>query len=769
MTSDLTDRITFEVDISKMIELLAGQIYPSPLALLRENIQNSFDAILLRLHAGDVFEPEIAVTLEPGKITVTDNGVGMSPSELKNNFWKAGSSSKNTAEAQAAGVVGTFGIGAMANFGIARALCVETESRTTGERTRSWTEKERLSVTEECIDVEKLDPLGKPGTIIVADIEAETPVDVGSALNYIREFVRYLKFRVTVNGEVVSQEDLGAAVARFPQSWKVTGQGHAIGNGVVADYELEIAGTGEVRIDLSNMVLDGAALDGRVILRENVGNIMTYRNAFGLASAGISSRYNLGGVADFLFLKPTAGREALTTQSIQSLQRILSPLDEFISTTLAKRPEANQNANFVAWVNSHRRFELCDNLRARMEPGDSATLAELKALSEITPLLVYAGNDSAMMKLGSEDKPLILLSRQSPRRDCELNYLQQFCKIEQLKNEPTVLSLLDEKRYSMAESALAFRLSSIITNHYFVSAEIKFGEISHGLPLLVVGTEKPIKITIQRSNSSIDMLLRVYDQEYGAFDHMSQDYVRNVIFPKISNLVPSATREGADAFLKIIQRNREVFEYEYDDLESLTKVWQDYLEGKISQPEAASRAGTVAKRSFQFIDSGAAGSVRDVVPDVIENEQAIDSDIANFEARPPIERSDIDTGRKLLTIAADEPPLRGYRCFLALTDRIRSERGDFFLQPHRTSIVWGGQKALFIFEHHSGEFGLYYDIQSKFPVGTASGGGNVETCTIVMKNAIFIPVPEQVANCFIPNAGERKRLDVRCELLYIDR
>jgi molecular chaperone HtpG len=25
-------------------------------------------------------------------------------------------------------------------------------------------------------------------------------------------------------------------------------------------------------------------------------------------------------------------------------------------------------------------------------------------------------------------------------------------------------------------------------------------------------------------------------------------------------------------------------------------------------------------------------------------------------------------------------------------------------------VVWGGQKVLFVFEHHSGEFGLYYDV-----------------------------------------------------------
>ncbi|MXY51910.1 MAG: hypothetical protein F4Y86_05175 [Gammaproteobacteria bacterium] len=50
-------------------------------------------------------------------------------------------------------------------------------------------------------------------------------------------------------------------------------------------------------------------------------------------------------------------------------------------------------------------------------------------------------------------------------------------------------------------------------------------------------------------------------------------------------------------------------------------------------------------------------------------------------------RLDIQTDKKLLTIGEDEPPLKGYRCFLAITNRIQEEHGDFFLQPHGTSVV----------------------------------------------------------------------------------
>ena len=42
--TETSERIPFAVEISRMIEVLAAQIYPTPFALLRENVQNSLEA-----------------------------------------------------------------------------------------------------------------------------------------------------------------------------------------------------------------------------------------------------------------------------------------------------------------------------------------------------------------------------------------------------------------------------------------------------------------------------------------------------------------------------------------------------------------------------------------------------------------------------------------------------------------------------------------------------------------------------------------------------
>jgi molecular chaperone HtpG len=157
------------------------------------------------------------------------------------------------------------------------------------------------------------------------------------------------------------------------------------------------------------------------------------------------------------------------------------------------------------------------------------------------------------------------------------------------------------------------------------------------------------------------------------------------------------------------------------------------------------------------------------VPDVIENEQALQNAAVemalNLEPSPAITRLEAVTSAKLLVIDDNEPALRGYRCFLAITDKAREEMGEFFLQPHRTSVVWGGQKILFIFMHHSGQFGLYYDLQTSEPVDVPAGGGPYPTATIVLKDRLFIPITDEIRASFVPQAGERKRFEVRADIL----
>ena len=481
------------------------------------------------------------------------------------------------------------------------------------------------------------------------------------------------------------------------------------------------------------------------------------------------SVYQFGGIADLFALEPTAGREALTTTSMQLLQTIMTGIDSHVSVWLGARAEADNNTSFMEWVRQTGRYDLCGQLRARLEPdGERMTLEFLAEKTARNPVLVYGGSDPAIVAaVATDDTRLVVLASQNPRRRCETEYLRLYCRTEPVDDAPTILASKPRDKWTLAERAVCFRVASILQADYFLTADVLIGKLSHGLPIVVSTDSSPVAVVLDVDGGTLATIRQLHETDYEAFGSMMKDFVRNLVFPRVADLVPSSTRQGADAFLKSIRRRRDVFEYEFGDLDNLSSLWQDYLDGRMSMTEAASRATEIVQRSVQVVDSSVARAVRDVVPDVAENEAAIHADWTTDPA-PAILRTDIKSDAKLLTIAADEPPIKGFRCFIALSERAYEERGDFFLQPHSTSVVWGGQKVLFVFEHHSGQFGLYYDLQTPSPVSAVSGGGPVPTATIILRNRVFVPIPETVAAAFIPRSDERKRLEVRYDLLFTD-
>jgi molecular chaperone HtpG len=277
--------------------------------------------------------------------------------------------------------------------------------------------------------------------------------------------------------------------------------------------------------------------------------------------------------------------------------------------------------------------------------------------SQKSAVLVYSGTDQATVKHASEDRPIVMLSRGGTRSQCELGYLRKFCKIEELSDEPKVLVQKSDAETTSAEKGLSFRIASILSTDYFLESHVRFGNISHGLPILVTNRKPPIEIYLDPAGATVRLILELYEKEYSALGHMAKDFVRTMIFTRVSDLVPSATRQGAEAFLKAIHRTREIFEYEKTDLESLTSLWEDYLGGKLTYQQATERSTRVAVRSYQVLDHNAAAPVRDVVPDVIENQASVSEDNeAQYGSLPPIQRLDISTERKLLTISDTDPP-----------------------------------------------------------------------------------------------------------------
>ena len=199
------EQIEFNIETQRILKLLANDIYDSPYALLRENVQNAYDAILMR-QKKEAFEPTINIVIEGGQIIISDNGIGMTSEVIENNYWKAGSSGKNNPEARAAGVVGTFGIGAMANFGICTALEIVTRYYADCTTYKSTAVRDRLEIGKRCIDIEETTRKDEPGTTVKATLESGILVNIPEATNYLQQFVKYLPVPVVLNGTVIVRQ-----------------------------------------------------------------------------------------------------------------------------------------------------------------------------------------------------------------------------------------------------------------------------------------------------------------------------------------------------------------------------------------------------------------------------------------------------------------------------------------------------------------------------------------------------------------------------------
>ena len=272
-------KIPLQVKSDRVIELFARDIYQSPLSLLRENVQNAFDAILVRRQADGEFEPRIDVSLEPDVVAVRDNGNGMTPEELEKNYWYAGNSGKNNAIGREAGVVGTFGIGAMANFGIAHRLEVETESSSTGQRSQSSVAKSDLSINQDCIDLVPLPARGAPGTTVTAHLDPASHINVDEARRYIIDFVSLLKVPVYVNGVNESGRSPEGLVPVPATSWR--GERVESAGRLVARVDMAIGQNGSVWTHIKDIEWSGRSLVGAITLQSEIPGLRTYRNGFG--------------------------------------------------------------------------------------------------------------------------------------------------------------------------------------------------------------------------------------------------------------------------------------------------------------------------------------------------------------------------------------------------------------------------------------------------------------------------------------------------------
>lgn len=141
----------FKAESKKLLDLMIHSIYTHREIFLRELISNASDAIDKRYYAAmqsgetGVDKTQFEIRLEPNKaartLTVTDNGCGMSATELEQNLGtiaKSGTMAfrNEHADAEDVDIIGKFGVGFYAAFMVAKKVTVYSHKE--GEDAAVW-------------------------------------------------------------------------------------------------------------------------------------------------------------------------------------------------------------------------------------------------------------------------------------------------------------------------------------------------------------------------------------------------------------------------------------------------------------------------------------------------------------------------------------------------------------------------------------------------------------------------------------------------------
>ncbi len=763
------EKIKFQVETKRILEILSSEIYDSPYALLRENIQNAYDAILMRIteESSSYDKGEIIVNIGASEIVITDNGIGMNESELRKNYWEAGASGKKNPLALASGVIGTFGIGAMANFGVCSKLVVETKRTDSEETLISIAERDKLSISEECIDlnIEKDDR--QPGTKITATLDNTSTIAPQAAIDYLDPYIKYLPVRVMVNGTLRSQMKYRDELIQDVSELYVCPI-KKINSG---DYEANVVimfdkRTSRVCVVLDNIAYRGDKVQGEAILIQNYGPLMGLRSYFGLAPIPVSGIYQFGGIANLSILAPTAGREAISRESIEYVSRLIEVVEAQVSDEISKTEYADKNTPFMQYVVTKNKYELASRISIEVKP--EVKQVELQKIPEHCynrTTHYYTGNDPLLIKtFSSGDACLLLISQSNPRKQIQNHFIRNVLKIEEIPEKPQRTKEFNKAELTMEEIALTIRIAVTMDEFYLLgNVEVVFAEISHGVNYQVEKPGEVIYVYLKREASSLKPIKECYKTAYEVFDGFVNDFVRVHLYPIFSNYVPSSTKDGAEALSRILKKNRELYKYESADFGPAEKLISDFASGKIEFSEVLRQSKMIAKKQTQFVTKTQVGSIENEVPSltVAQAPEEIPQE-DSFDPMPSIFRLDTEIQSKILTTGNRYPALNNFKMFLSVSGRLFSTEYYFFLAPHTTKIIWSANRVIYFFTHPSSVLSLYYDIELKdYIVGGLTGGAAFPTTTMITKNKIFIPIPEELIPSFEITEGDRKEFFVR--------
>lgn len=758
-----TTYVSMEFDAKQMIRLLGNDLYDSPLAMLRENVQNAYDAILERKMLDTAFQPLIQINISNEQVVIVDNGIGMNQEILANNYWKAGNSGKNNPQSIAAGVVGHFGIGALANFGVCTKLEIQTHRY--GEEKTYFTEalRDTLNV-KNSIPVTLVEGQNIPyGTRVVATLDQPGSITVQGAISYLKQYIEYIEIPVIVNGQDFPRK-------RISFEKKITAQ--EVKDSQMS-YKLDIGYRNQLSLLVDILVYDikflNTPLNGYIYLNTHDKGIMGLRNGFGLAGIHVATSYEFGGVANLDNLVPTAGREAVSRDSANFVSQIIHSVESVWTSIISADSVCDNYRNFLQYLANHFNPMQASHIKIKYANEDKyVELGEITRQNASTYKYADGVDSTVLAKFKNSEDCVLTISDNTYRKRIQRTYLQGV-GVESIPNNIQVIKEYGKNELTVDQFFILNEIKSIIEEDYYVKDfDVKFADISHFLNVFVTHDLATGRFCVYLSpnNSDVQRLISVRSENYRLFTPLAKDFVRVVLYQQFATFIPKGVRERTDYISRVLHAAKDEYIIPYEMTGSMDEMIGKLRADEITTDEFIRYAKAERNKHQQTINQSQVGDVSEVITNINNNalntSKEAEKNVNNEDIvpMPSILCLDVETKLRILKTDVVTPVLQNNLMFMALTDKMVNQKRIFFSNPHTTRILWSMHRLIYIFTDELGKNTLYYDLELTRKIPDSTGGKSIRSATIITKDKIFVPIVSELYDYFNLNIDDKLKFFV---------
>ena len=734
------------IDFERLLGTLAKEIYDTPMAFLRENVQNAVDAIRMYQAENPSFsEGCVTVNVDEKRVSITDNGLGMSQKDQEELFWRVGASGKNTPEAREAGCIGTFGIGGFANFGVCNRLVITSKRQGYPGCRTSLQRSDFIGSGTPNVTCEQCEDSGPHGTIVEAELM--NPADPQQLKDYLTSFVRYMQEPVSFKGknisgtQFISEKSIDGLQKLVAEPVKLSlSPNSTIHAGFYSD------GGGTIHVVINEP--DSSDLDDscRGWIKLINGTLEAFKKGFKLCNTNVSSHIGISGRVDMINFVPTAGRDSLSPESQQLLVTLVRAIEkQAMEIILDSTDLLSQHTRILRQVVSEGFIERLGKLDVNLADGEKITLGELRTRHECGTRIYFGSQVQRELLdvLQASGNVIVILSGESNRKKAETDYLSSYCGAISYEGLVEIKEKYDE--LSSFEIDFLANLEAVIKLRYEVSNFTLIpAKITGGVPAYVkTGKSSWITIHIDVRHQEITRLQSLEGSSflYSIVNEFCKEYLASTLKAKS----PKFFGSGSLDFDELIKKRTEVWKLAESDI----LTFANESEGGSAEPDALAMSRNVAGIRDVISHSDISTiEVGEEKPEQVQGDQA--------ENEPP----NAPIAPKILKIVDKSESLSIAGFYIKLMDGPAKAFGDDIQAMEESSVFWFGNRITYAFTDAKSVV-FNYELRLQQIIVVQSGTeGDEPTGVVELKHPIqeyqssmYFRIPELLERYLVPTAG----------------